>query len=69
MIAGERLAQNVNDTGGTASPTAPAGFLVVEPAGPAGGAYATMRFAAMVLAMRKAGVPADVSDAAGTFVI
>ncbi|MCX2933388.1 pyroglutamyl-peptidase I [Mycobacterium sp. CVI_P3] len=70
MITVERLAQNLNDCAryGLAdnagvvldgAPTVPGGPVAY---------HATVPVKAMVLAMRSAGVPADISDAAGTFV-
>lgn len=70
MITVERLAQNVNDCGRYGLADCAGRVLVGEPTDPAGPVayHATVPVRAMVLAMRKAGVPADVSDAAGTFV-
>ena len=70
MLTVERLAQNLNDcarygladTAGVVLdglPTAPEGPVAY---------HATVPAKAMVRAMRHAGVPADISDAAGTFV-
>lgn len=69
MVTVERLAQNLNDgaryglrdnAGRTVQdiPTAPDGPVAYT---------ATLPIRAMVAAMRQAGVPADISDAAGTF--
>ncbi len=70
MITVERLAQNINDCGRYGLADTAGAVLVGEPTDPAGPVayHATVPVHAMVLAMRKAGVPADVSDAAGTFV-
>ncbi|OSC38749.1 pyroglutamyl-peptidase I [Mycobacterium decipiens] len=70
MITVERLAQNVNDCGRYGLADTAGKVLVGEPTDPGGPVayHATVPVHAMVLAMRKAGVPADVSDAAGTFV-
>lgn len=69
MITVERLAQNFND--GTRYGLADnAGCrLQGQPTAVDGPAayYATLPLRAMVKAMREAGVPADISDAAGTF--
>lgn len=66
MITVERLAQNVNDCGRYGLADCAGRVLVGEPTDPAGPVayHATVPVRAMVLAMRKAGVPADVSDAA-----
>lgn len=68
MITVERIAQNLNDSAryGIGDNDG----LVLEddwtvPGGPAG-VYTTVPIRAMVLAMREAGVPADISDAPGT---
>ncbi|WP_417388607.1 pyroglutamyl-peptidase I [Gimesia sp.] len=69
MITVERLAQNLND--GTRygltdnAGRSMQGELTAEE-GPVG-YYATLPLRAMVKAMRDAGVPADISDAGGTF--
>ncbi len=70
MLTVERIAQNVNDCGRYGLADTAGTVLVGEPTDPAGPVayHATVPIHAMVLAMRKAGVPADVSDAAGTFV-
>jgi len=65
----ERLAQNLNDStryglDDNAGRSIQDEFTV--PGGPAAH-YATLPVRAMVLAMRKAGVPADISDTAATF--
>lgn len=69
MITVERLAQNLND-GARYGLRDNAGVLMQDqmtaPDGPV--AYrATLPIRAMVKAMRQAGIPADISDAAGTF--
>lgn len=70
MITVERIAQNLND--GTRYGLADNDGAVLQdvltaPEGPA--AYrSTLPIRAMVRAMREAGIPADISDAAGTFV-
>ncbi len=70
MITVERIAQNLND--GARYGLADNDGIVLQdkptaPDGPA--AYlSTLPIRAMVRAMRKAGIPADISDAAGTFV-
>ncbi|MEM9514815.1 MAG: pyroglutamyl-peptidase I [Actinomycetota bacterium] len=68
MITTERIAQNVNDSAryGIADNDG----LVLEdtetvPGGPVG-YYSTLPIRAMVLAIRAAGVPADISDTGGT---
>lgn len=63
MITVERLAQNVNDCGRYGLADCAGRVLVGEPTDPAGPVayHATVPVRAMVLAMRKAGVPADVS--------
>ncbi len=68
-ITVERIAQNLND-GARYGLRDNAGKLLQDvmtvPDGPV--AYlSTLPIRAMVLAMRKAGIPADISDAAGTF--
>ncbi|CAM4375333.1 Pyrrolidone-carboxylate peptidase [Mycobacterium basiliense] len=70
MLTVERIAQNVNDCGRYGLADGDGTVLVGEPTDPAGPVayHATVPIHAMVLAMRKAGVPADVSDAAGTYV-
>ena len=70
MLTVERLAQNINDCGRYGLADGNGTVLVGEPTDPDGPVayYATVPVHAMVLAMRKAGVPADVSDVAGTFV-
>lgn len=69
MITVERLAQNLIDATrydmGDASGSRPQDKPVV-PGGPAA-YYATLPIRAMVQAMRRAGVPADISDTAATF--
>lgn len=70
MITVERLAQNINDCGRYGLADNAGTVLVGEQTDPAGPVayHATVPSHAMVVAMREAGVPADVSDAAGTFV-
>jgi pyroglutamyl-peptidase len=69
MVTVERIAQNLND--GTRyglldnAGRAMQGEMTV-PGGPAA-YYSTLPIRAMVKAMRAVGVPADISDAAGTF--
>ena len=69
MITVERLAQNLIDATrydmGDLSDSRPQDKPVV-PGGPVA-YYATLPIRAMVQAMRRAGVPADISDTAGTF--
>ncbi len=70
MITVERLAQNVNDCARYGLADTAGVVLGGEPTvadGPVA-YHSTAPVRAMVLAMRAAGVPADVSDAAGTFV-
>ncbi|MEM8619119.1 MAG: pyroglutamyl-peptidase I [Actinomycetota bacterium] len=68
MITAERIAQNLNDSAryGIADND---GVILEDdetvPGGPVG-IYATLPIRAMVLAMRRAGVPADISDTGGT---
>jgi len=70
MITVERLAQNLNDCARYGLADTAGVVLAGEPTAPGGPAayHATVPIRAMVLAMRRAGVPADISDAAGTFV-
>lgn len=70
MITVERLAQNINDGGRYGLADNNGTVLVGEPTDPTGpiAYHATVPIHAMVVAMRNAGVPADVSDTAGTFV-
>lgn len=70
MITVERLAQNLNDCGRYGLADNAGEVLVGEPTVPGGppAYYSTAPIHAMVLAMRRAGVPADVSDTPGTFV-
>jgi pyroglutamyl-peptidase len=68
-ITVERIAQNLND--GARYRLADNDGVILQdqltaPDGPAA-YYATLPIRAMVTAMRKAGIPADISDAAGTF--
>lgn len=69
MITVERLAQNINDSARYGLADNAGRVLDGEPTVPGGPvAYlATAPVKAMVLGMRRAGVPADISDAAGTF--
>jgi pyroglutamyl-peptidase len=69
MITVERIAQNLND--GARYRLADNDGTVLQdrltaPDGPAA-YYATLPIRAMVKAMREAGIPADISDTAGTF--
>ena len=69
MITVERIAQNLND--GARYRLADNDGVVLQgeltaPEGPAA-YYATLPIRAMVKAMREAGIPADISDTAGTF--
>ncbi|BBX56978.1 Pyrrolidone-carboxylate peptidase [Mycobacterium shottsii] len=70
MLTVERLAQNINDCGRYGLADTAGKVLVGEPTDPDGPVayHATVPVHEMVLAMRAAGFPADVSDAAGTFV-
>ncbi|WP_163689304.1 pyroglutamyl-peptidase I [Mycolicibacterium gadium] len=70
MITVERLAQNVSDCARYGVADTAGKVLGGEPTAPEGPVayWATTPNRAMVLAMRRAGVPADLSDAAGTFV-
>ncbi len=70
MITVERLAQNVNDCARYGLADTAGKVLNGEPTVPDGPVayYSTLPIRAMVLAMRRAGIPADISDAAGTFV-
>ncbi len=70
MLTVERLAQNLNDCARYGLADTDGVVLAGEPTVPDGpAAYrATVPVQAMVAAMRQAGIPADVSDAAGTFV-
>ncbi|MCH9729695.1 MAG: pyroglutamyl-peptidase I [Actinomycetia bacterium] len=70
MITVERLAQNLNDCARYGLADTAGVVLGGEPTAPDGPVayHSTAPVRAMVLAMRRAGVPADVSDAAGTFV-
>ncbi|QDV50302.1 pyroglutamyl-peptidase I [Gimesia fumaroli] len=69
MITVERLAQNLNDATryqlADNAGAAPQGVLTA-PEGPVA-YYSTVPLRAMVKAMRSEGIPADISDAAGTF--
>jgi pyroglutamyl-peptidase len=69
-ITVERVALNVNDCGRYGLADNAGRVLVGEPTVPDGPAayFATAPIHAMVLAMRHAGVPADISDSPGTFV-
>lgn len=70
MVTVERLAQNLNDSGRYGLADNAGSVLVGEPTVPGGPAayYATAPIHEMVLAMRRSGVPADISDTPGTFV-
>lgn len=68
-ITVERLAQNLNDDARYGLPDNEGKLLqdvVTAPDGPVG-YWSTLPIRAMVRDMRKAGIPADISDAAGTF--
>ena len=69
MITAERIAQNINDSARYGLADNAGRVLDGEPTAPDGPvAYlSTAPVKAMVLGMRAAGVPADISDAAGTF--
>jgi pyroglutamyl-peptidase len=68
MLTVERIAQNFNDSSRYGLSDNAGVVLQGEPVVPGGPAahYSTLPLRAMVLAMRKAGFPADISDAAGT---
>ena len=70
LITVERLAQNLNDCARYGVADTAGKVLSGEPTAADGPVayWATTPNRAMVLAMRRAGVPADLSDAAGTFV-
>ncbi|PND55389.1 pyroglutamyl-peptidase I [Mycobacterium sp. ENV421] len=70
MITVERLAQNLNDCARYGLADNAGMVLDGEPTVPGGpiAYHATLPIKAMVMAMRAAGIPADISDAAGTFV-
>lgn len=70
MITVERLAQNLNDCARYGVADTAGKVLSGEPTAVDGPVayWATTPNRAMVMAMRRAGVPADLSDAAGTFV-
>ncbi|MGD9618848.1 MAG: pyroglutamyl-peptidase I [Mycolicibacterium sp.] len=70
MITVERLAQNLNDCARYGVADTAGKVLSGEPTAPDGPVayWSTTPNRAMVVAMRQAGVPADLSDAAGTFV-
>ncbi len=70
VITVERLAQNLNDCARYGVADTAGKVLGGEPTAADGPVayWATTPNRAMVVAMRKAGVPADLSDAAGTFV-
>ncbi|MDY6996815.1 MAG: pyroglutamyl-peptidase I [Actinomycetota bacterium] len=70
VITVERLAQNVNDCARYGVADTAGKVLGGEPTDPDGPVayWATTPNRAMVMGMRNAGVPADLSDAAGTFV-
>jgi pyroglutamyl-peptidase len=69
MITVERIAQNLNDNARYGLSDNDGKLLQGEPTAPGGPvAYrATLPIRAMVRAMRDAGIPADISDTAGTF--
>lgn len=69
MLTVERIAQNLNDCRRYRLADNDGRVLqdvLTAPSGPAA-YYSTLPIRAMVWAMREAGVPADISDAAGTF--
>lgn len=69
MVTVERIAQNLNDGARYGLVDNDGNRLqgqMTVPGGPAA-YYSTLPLRAMVLAMRQAGVPADISDAPGTF--
>ena len=69
MLTVERIAQNLNDCSRYELADNDGGMLqdvLTDPSGPAA-YYASLPVRAMVRAMRDAGVPADISDVAGTF--
>lgn len=70
MVTVERLAQNLNDCARYGLADTAGVVLNGEPTAADGPVayHATVPVKAMVLAMRDAGIPADISDAAGTFV-
>ncbi|WP_370331991.1 pyroglutamyl-peptidase I [Mycolicibacterium hippocampi] len=70
MITVERLAQNLNDCARYGVADTAGEVLNGQPTAPDGPVayWATTPNRAMVIAMRRAGIPADLSDAAGTFV-
>lgn len=70
MITVERVAQNLNDCARYGVADTAGKVLNGEPTAADGPVayWATTANRAMVLAMRRAGIPADLSDAAGTFV-
>lgn len=70
MVTVERLAQNLNDCARYGLADTAGVVLNGEPTAPDGPVayHATVPVKAMVLAMRDRGIPADISDAAGTFV-
>ena len=69
MVTVERLGQNLNDSTRYGLRDNEGRALQGEPTVPDGPAayYSTLPIRAMVRAMRDAGIPADISDAAGTF--
>lgn len=69
MVTVERLAQNINDSSRYQLADNDGVVLQGKPTIPGGPVayYSTLPVRAMVKAMREAGVPADISDAAGTF--
>ena len=68
MITLERIAQNMNDSVRYGLADNDGVSLQDDPTVPGGPAayYTTLPIRAMVMAMREAGIPADISDAAGT---
>lgn len=69
MVTVERLAQNMNDSTRYQLSDNDGVALLGQPTVPGGPVayYSTLPIRAMVKAMREAGIPADISDAPGTF--
>ena len=69
MVTVERIAQNLNDSTRYQLLDNAGDSIQDQPTAPDGPAayYATLPIRAMVQAMRSAGIPADISDVAGTF--
>ncbi len=70
MITVERIAQNLNDSSRYELADNDGKILMDTPTVPGGPVayYATLPIRAMVKAMRRSGIPADISDTPGTFV-